>query len=303
MLVQVPAAIPAFTVRLHGKGASPKVDLVGPDGRRIAMTDAGGRRAGRRLAHDRHQPRGRHDLDHGRQPGGRRVEDRAARRLRRDHRGRPRDSEPEPTMGAGVGGTGDDRTLGYAYSPNPGQKITFVERGDDAQILGMARDGRCKGEAGGVETDRAMACGRLRTPATGPAGRREIVAVIEQDGRPRDEQGRDLRRPEGPPPGASAAAAGPPGPGGRGADPLGVRAGRAGLHRVGDDVGRPQAVVRAVLGPQADPGRARRPRHRALRARSTGPVGSASRLRSRPRAGRSRPAKAKPLKKKKGGRR
>ena len=69
MLVQVPADMPAFTVRVHGKGASPKVDLVGPDGRRIPMSGRR-RRARRRLAHDRHQPRRQHDVDHGRQPGG-----------------------------------------------------------------------------------------------------------------------------------------------------------------------------------------------------------------------------------------
>jgi hypothetical protein len=53
----------------------------------------------------------------------------------------------------------------------------------------VAKPGRCKGEIGGVDTDRKVACGQLKfTPGHGPAGKREIVAVITQDGRPRDEQ-------------------------------------------------------------------------------------------------------------------
>jgi hypothetical protein len=99
-------------------------------------------------------------------------------------------AEPEPTLGAGVGGKGYNRTLGYAYAPNPGQKITFVERGErTTQILGVAREGRCQEAPGGVESEREVACGQLKfTPGHGPAGKREILAVIEQDGRPREEK-------------------------------------------------------------------------------------------------------------------
>jgi hypothetical protein len=97
-------------------------------------------------------------------------------------------AEPEPTLVGGVGGKGYKRTFGYAYSPNPGQTITFVEKGKrTAHVLGVARAGRCKEKAG--DERRAVACGQLRfTPARGGAGKRDIVAVFEQDGRPRGEQ-------------------------------------------------------------------------------------------------------------------
>ena len=96
-------------------------------------------------------------------------------------------AEPEPSLVAGVGGKGYKRTLGYAYSPNPGQKIQFVERGErTTQVLGVATPGKCKEQL--ADDRRELACGQLKfTPGHGPAGKRTIVAVIEQDGRPREE--------------------------------------------------------------------------------------------------------------------
>jgi hypothetical protein len=96
-------------------------------------------------------------------------------------------AEPEPSLAGGVGGKRYRRTLGYSYATNPGQKITFVERGaKTTQVLGVAKAGRCKEQPKGART---IACGRLKfTPGHGPAGKRQIVAVIEQDGRPRGEQ-------------------------------------------------------------------------------------------------------------------
>ena len=93
------------------------------------------------------------------------------------------------TLGAGVGGSGHNRTLGYAYAPNPGQKITFVERGERTTQTGEAQRGQVQGPAGGR---RVRPHSRLRalkfSPGLGKPGRREIVAVIEQDGQPRDEK-------------------------------------------------------------------------------------------------------------------
>jgi hypothetical protein len=189
LLVQVPADMPAFTVRVHGKGASPKVDLVGPDGRRIPMSGDGGALVdGSHMIATNpddnttsvmvaHPAAGEWKIEPHADSAPITEVDRAF-------------SEAEPTLGAGVGGSGYRRTLGYAYAPNPGQKVTFVERGErTTQILGVAREGRCKAEAGGVDTDRKMACGQLKfTPGHGPAGKRQIVAMIEQDGRPRDEK-------------------------------------------------------------------------------------------------------------------
>jgi hypothetical protein len=95
-------------------------------------------------------------------------------------------AEPAPTISGGVGGKGHKRFLAYAFAPNPGQTITFVERGKrTTQVLGTARAGKCKAAPRG---ERSVACGRLKfTPGRGGKGKRQILAVVEQDGRPREE--------------------------------------------------------------------------------------------------------------------
>ena len=259
-LVSVPADMPAFTVRLHGKGAPPKADLVGPDGRRIPMSGDGGALVdGSHMIATNEQDNTTSIMVAKPAAGEWKIEPHAdSAQVTEVDRAY---SEPQPTLGAGVGGSGYNRTLGYAYAPNPGQKITFVERGErTTQILGVARAGRCKDQPEGVESGRTVACGQLKfTPGLGKAGRREIVAVIEQDGQPRDEKvvatyvaPKDRALPA----------------------PRLVRARRAGgsvlvrwaavpgrhrLHRLGDPVGRAQAVLRAEVGQGRDPDQGRRP--------------------------------------------
>src|SRR3954451_18619699 len=120
--------MPAFTVRLHGKDAPPVVDLVGPDGRRIAMNDPenGALVEGSHLIATNpednttsimvaHPAAGEWKIEpHADSPAITELDKAFA--------------EPEPSIVAGVGGTGYKRLLGYGYSPNPGQKVTFVER-------------------------------------------------------------------------------------------------------------------------------------------------------------------------------
>jgi hypothetical protein len=64
--------------------------------------------------------------------------------------------------------------------------VTFVERGPKtAHVLGVAKPGKCRQS---VKGERKVACGRLTfAPARGGAGKRRIVAIVEQDGRPREE--------------------------------------------------------------------------------------------------------------------
>jgi hypothetical protein len=188
-LVSIPAGQAATTIRVHGDTAPPKFDLVGPGGRRISVPD----RPGGEIVKGSHmiaeQPSNTTTTVFiaGPQAGTWRVEPRAgsSRITEVEHAL----AQPEPTFGAGVGGKGYTRTLGYAYSPQPGQKVTFVERGPrTAQVLGVAKAGTCAHVPSGVRTQRTVACGRLRfTPGHGPAGPRKIVAMVEQDGRPRDE--------------------------------------------------------------------------------------------------------------------
>jgi hypothetical protein len=183
-LVAIPADQPAVTIRVHGAGAPPKFDLVGPDGRRISVPD----RSGGEIVKGSHmiaeQPSENTTTVFVAEPaaGDWRVEPRAgsAKITEVEHAL----AQPEPALAAGVGGKGYKRSLGYAFAPQDGQKVTFVERGPKtAHVLGVAKAGKCKQA---VKGDRKVACGRLTfTPARGGAGRRDIVAVVEQDGRPR----------------------------------------------------------------------------------------------------------------------
>jgi hypothetical protein len=83
------------------------------------------------------------------------------------------DGLPQPSVRAAVTGSGYVRTLHYTLKPIPGQTVLFGER--------SATIGADIGA--GVATT-----GTLRwTPAAGPAGRRQVVAVVEQSGVPRRE--------------------------------------------------------------------------------------------------------------------
>jgi hypothetical protein len=81
------------------------------------------------------------------------------------------DGLPEPSVTAKLGGKGYRRTLAYKVKAIAGQTVRFAERaGEAAADLGVARG----------------TSGTLRfTPTEGPAGVRQIVAAIEQDGVPR----------------------------------------------------------------------------------------------------------------------
>jgi hypothetical protein len=85
------------------------------------------------------------------------------------------DGLPEPQVRAKVSGSGHKRFLSYEIKPLPGQKVQFEERGK----LGQA--GQSLGYAHGNK-------GKLRfAPATGPKGRRDIVAIVESYDTPRDQ--------------------------------------------------------------------------------------------------------------------
>jgi Tol biopolymer transport system component len=79
---------------------------------------------------------------------------------------------PAPKVKASVSGHGPGpRTLRYAITPQPGQKVTFAEIGSKVhRVIGRPRGSK----------------GTLRfTPAAGRGGRRKIVALVTTDGRPR----------------------------------------------------------------------------------------------------------------------
>ncbi len=83
------------------------------------------------------------------------------------------DGIDKPKIHARVSGNGHRRVLRYSISPRKGQVVTFREDGPTGkQLLGRAR-----GRRGKLHFD----------TAAGNAERRTIVAVVEQDGLPREE--------------------------------------------------------------------------------------------------------------------
>lgn len=168
--VTVAAGAPVLSLRLTGEGGAPDVTLVAPDGRRIVPTgdlaaaEAAGAVAGR--VEER-------QLTYVAVPrpaaGTWRVEaNPGTPALREVASARPL---PAPKVSGRVGGRARARRLTYRVTTGNGLATQFVERwgGGEARI-GAARGAR----------------GTLRfTPAPGPRGRREIVAVVTRDGAPR----------------------------------------------------------------------------------------------------------------------
>jgi hypothetical protein len=78
---------------------------------------------------------------------------------------------PQPSVHASVTGSGSHRTLSWRVRRIAGQKVQFAEYGNDVRHL--------------IATTSA-ATGQVRfAPQAGPAGRRTIVAIVEQYGLPR----------------------------------------------------------------------------------------------------------------------
>jgi hypothetical protein len=170
--VDVKDGLPGTVFAAQGKDAPPKITLIGPKGERITTPD------GLTPVEDEHyfllkDPRANLTQIAINAPSGGRwrvvVEDDSSPLVSL----RSADGLPEPDVEATVTGAGHHRVLRYHVAPVEGQRVTFLERGPSAgHTIGVAR-----GSAGALEF----------TPADGAAERRDIVAVVEQDGRPRGE--------------------------------------------------------------------------------------------------------------------
>lgn len=79
---------------------------------------------------------------------------------------------PQPSVKASVGGKGHSRTLTYSVKQIAGQTVRFEEKGNGVG----RRIGTAKGKRGTIRF----------TPGDGPKGRREIVALVESNGLPRE---------------------------------------------------------------------------------------------------------------------
>jgi hypothetical protein len=163
---------------VHGAGSAPTVAVTGPDGKQLvpAVSDLAGAAAamaapgappaaaftapgtGTTVVVLRNPAAGTWRVDA--QPGSP-----ALASLAESH------SLADPALHGRITGHGRKLSLVYRLHPRPGMKVTFAEVG--GKILHAI--GTAKGTSGTL----AFA------PADGPAGRRKIVALIDQDGLPR----------------------------------------------------------------------------------------------------------------------
>jgi hypothetical protein len=180
----------AFAIRATGEGAPPKLVITGPGGRRIVSPEAekGSFQDGDHMLMEDAESNTTSVLVAKPAEGDWHVEAApgSAPILRVD-RG---DYSPPPAIGGHVGGRGYERSFTYAYTPRAGQRIAFVERGPQTeQQLGSVRTYPCPEDVAGKSGGARLLCGGIRfRPGEGPAGPRDIVAVIEEDGLPRETQ-------------------------------------------------------------------------------------------------------------------
>jgi len=169
--VQVRDDVPFRAVEVIGRDGPPDVELTAPDGRKIA-TPASGFLDSREAV-----------IWRGSAPGDKSTFVMLPRTAAGRWRVAPAagsspiasirtgDGLAEPRVSARVRGRGRRRTLAWSAVPQPGHTVTFVERGPQTyRVLGRAR-----GRSGTIAF----------TPGDGPAGRRVIEAIVENDGIPR----------------------------------------------------------------------------------------------------------------------
>ena len=169
--IDLPAGLPGAVIALEGKDAPPKVTLVGPKGERLTTPDdlKPVQQSPFFVLKD---PRAKLTQIAISKPSAGRwrieVEDGSSEIVSL----RSAEGLDEPKIDAHVTGHGHRRALSYRIEPREGQKVTFMESGPSAGgVIGVTEGGE----------------GRLRfSPGDGRAERRDIVAVVEQDGQMRD---------------------------------------------------------------------------------------------------------------------
>ena len=161
------SGLPVATVAFRGEGAPPRIVVEGPSGERVE-TPADGRVLDKRFLLF--------------QNGG---DDTTYLAINRPAAGRWRlvggdpvksiqvgEGLPQPSVKARVGGRGHSRTLTYSVKSIAGQRVHFEEIG-----TGVGRRiGTAKGKRGTLRF----------SPGDGPKGKRRIVALVEQNGGPRE---------------------------------------------------------------------------------------------------------------------
>jgi hypothetical protein len=162
--VTLAGGLPAAMIRLTGQGGAPEVSVTDPQGTDIGKSaDAlivQGTEPDTTLIALRHPLAGAYTITP--QPGSPAIADVATAK-----------GLPGLDLKARVSGAGQHRVLHYKLAQAGGRVVKFVERGPGlSSVLGSA-----KGAQGTIRF----------TPASGPRGRRTIVALVEEAGAPSSE--------------------------------------------------------------------------------------------------------------------
>jgi hypothetical protein len=189
------ARAPAVALKITGRGSAPRVSFTSPDGSRIIANGAG--QLKRNKYYFVEDPRADttsivivrpapgawtiHTL-----PGSSPVTGVAQAPV-----------TPDPSAAARVIDHGSTRELQYELESDPNHTVTFVERGGNyEQELGTAKGRPClknapiqgKRPSNAYMAHPSITCGLIAfKPAAGPAGVRNIVAVVTDHGEPVDE--------------------------------------------------------------------------------------------------------------------
>ena len=166
-VVALPAGLPGTVVAAKGAGAPPKITLVGPNGERVSTPDDLMPVESKPFFLMKNPQANLTQIAVSKPAGGEWrviVEDGSApiTSLKVAHAMAP------PKISVKLGGRPRERSLGYQVEQRPGQTVSFVERGASTQ----GEIGTPTGSKGSLPW----------FPAAGAAEKREIVAVVEQDG-------------------------------------------------------------------------------------------------------------------------
>ena len=164
----LPEGLPSAAWEVKGEGAPPALTLTGPNGQAVTVSrETPNVQQGDFFAQAR-QDGTTFVLVNKPAPGVWTLSDDGAVPVTRVREAR---GLPKPSGSATVRGRGRARALTWSMRSIRGQRVTFAEVGRDVKR---------------AITSTASARGSVRfRPADGPAGKRTIVALVEQDGQPR----------------------------------------------------------------------------------------------------------------------
>jgi hypothetical protein len=164
----LPKGLPSAAWEVTGEGGPANVTLIGPGGEAVTVT-----RAAPVVQNERFYAQLRQDgttfvLVNKPAAGVWTLSDDGAVPIKRVREAR---GLPKASVSAKVSGSGRSRVLSWKLRPIKGQRVTFAEEGKDVR---------------NAITSTTSKRGSVRfRPADGPAGKRAIVAMVEQDGQPR----------------------------------------------------------------------------------------------------------------------